>query len=364
MPHESAPCSRAIRRPVGLLLVVALPAVLAARGHAQELPIDLRWTPAPGCPDAAAVLARVRVLAGGDAPARKIRATAVVEQRRERFRVQLRTEIEGHHGERLLEASSCSSLAEATALVLALMANPEATLPPPSAAPSSSVPLASSLVASPSAPPSSLPPPTPSASVESAPVPLASASVAPAGSSGADVPRLPPTSTREPVEGLFRLQAALDGGWAPGFGAGVALGGGARRGPWSVGLDLSWAASRRETLEIGKGGEFSSLGVTLRFCVGKATARWHGEGCALLDESGLRGTGTGISEPASGWRWLLAPGLGVAGGVAIAGPIWGEGALELLLAPRRYTFSIDGQGEIYRTPAAGGRARLGVGVHF
>lgn len=349
-------------RRFGLLLAV-VPPLLASPGRADDPPIELRWTAGPSCPDAASVLARVRALAGPDTP-RKIRATAAVQQGRGGFRVRLLTEIDGHRGERSLEASSCASLAEATALVLALMINPEASL----ALASSSSPVA------PSAPPvASSPPSTPAAPpvASSAPALVSAppvASSAPAASS-ASAPAPPPAPTAAPAPGppwvaSARALFVLDGGWAPGVGPGAAVGLWVRRGGWSAGLDLSWAAARSREVVAGKGGDFSALGAALRGCYGPSRAGWSLAGCGVLDESRLESAGIGISEPASAHHWVLALGLGGEASVRLTGPLWLEGGVDALVSARRYTFSIEELGRVYKTPSFGGRARLGLGLHF
>jgi hypothetical protein len=131
-----------------------------------------------------------------------------------------------------------------------------------------------------------------------------------------------------------------------------------------AGLEVHGTLPRSATVAPGKGGSFASIGVSLRLCRGAGGAGWQADLCALLEESGLRGVGDGISEPSTSWRWWLAPGLGLQGGLRVAGPLWWEGGLEMLLAPRQYSFSIEGQGEVYRTPRLGGRARVGLGLHF
>lgn len=104
--------------------------------------MDLDWTAPPECPDGGAVRAQVRRLTAGT-PTRHLRARAsIVAGPEAGWTLALTTEVDGTTGERTLSATSCQSLADAAALMLALILNPdlavttppseqEASIPPP-----------------------------------------------------------------------------------------------------------------------------------------------------------------------------------------------------------------------------------------
>lgn len=111
---------------------------LPAAARAQPASLTLTWTAPPGCPDADTILRRVRDLRASDHPTAPLPAAATVTRDARRWRVR----IETPGGVRSLAAPRCASLAEATAVVLALalddaapapatpVASPRPTLPP------------------------------------------------------------------------------------------------------------------------------------------------------------------------------------------------------------------------------------------
>jgi hypothetical protein len=101
---------------------------LPAAARAQPAALTLTWTAPPGCPDADAVLRRVRDLRASDHPTAPLPATATVTRDARRWRVR----IETPGGARTLAAPRCASLAEATAVVLALALDDAAPAPAPS----------------------------------------------------------------------------------------------------------------------------------------------------------------------------------------------------------------------------------------
>jgi hypothetical protein len=116
------PSSRAA---AAALACAALAAPAAAEGGA---PITLRWQAPEGCPDRAAVEARVAHLLGG-APAatdRTLEADGAVEGIPRGFRLELKVASGGAESTRVLQSVSCESLADAGALVIALAFDPEA----------------------------------------------------------------------------------------------------------------------------------------------------------------------------------------------------------------------------------------------
>ncbi len=181
-----------VRRPkvgaclLALLAGVAAPSLLRS-ARADEAAWSLVWEAPAGCPSEASVRDAVAQLLGtGGPPPASVSARAVVQRTSsDHWIVQLTTVREGARGERVVEATSCPSLASATALIVALTIDPErvAANSPPSGAASSTLPsatpvptgAASTAAPLPSAsalnPPPSPPPPSSGAAPAQAPAP-------------------------------------------------------------------------------------------------------------------------------------------------------------------------------------------------
>jgi hypothetical protein len=178
---------------LALLAGVAIPSLLHS-ARADEAAWSLVWEAPAGCPSEANVRDAVAQLLGtGGPPPASVSARAVVQRTSsDHWIVQLTTVREGARGERVVEATSCPSLASATALIVALTIDPErvAANSPPSGAASSTLPsatpvstaAASTVAPLPSASASTPPPapPPPSSSAVPAPVPRAVSSPPPA----------------------------------------------------------------------------------------------------------------------------------------------------------------------------------------
>jgi hypothetical protein len=121
-------------------VAAALASIVAATAARAQAPtFTLRWdAPTADCPDEAYVRGAVQQLLGEDNhAAARVEVHAQVERVAEGvWREHLTTLRDGAAGERVVEASSCKSLADATALIVALAIDPERVeggAPPPSA---------------------------------------------------------------------------------------------------------------------------------------------------------------------------------------------------------------------------------------
>lgn len=120
-------------RATSLLTLLSL--LVTAPAHAQDR-LALTWTAPEGCPDDAMVRAEVVRLLGGAIPAGEpVAAEGTTEATAGAFRLTLRTRMNDADGERVLEAAACGELADAAALIVALMIDPEAVAEAPSAEP-------------------------------------------------------------------------------------------------------------------------------------------------------------------------------------------------------------------------------------
>jgi hypothetical protein len=195
-PARAHVCSAAAQ--VALAVTLGVPTA-----HAQAPTFTLRWdAPAPDCPDEPYVRAAVENLLGGEDPAAAhVEAHAQVERLAAAgWRVRLRTVRDGVPGERVVESSSCRSLADATAFILALAIDRPRVMsrtppePPPGSAPTS-VPASGSTSATAASTSASAPESAPAPG--GAPAPASTPAPAPA-STPAPVPALAPALPLEP----------------------------------------------------------------------------------------------------------------------------------------------------------------------
>jgi hypothetical protein len=126
-----------------LFVLASLAAALVAVGEASPAPTDdlalqLTWEAPQGCPDLASERAEIRRRAGDTSHV--LSAPIVAQGTIQRvpsggYDLLLHTRVDGTQGERLLAGDDCRQLADAAALVLALLINPEASLSGPQPAP-------------------------------------------------------------------------------------------------------------------------------------------------------------------------------------------------------------------------------------
>ncbi len=342
------------------ITVASLAASTPARAAGGDR-VVLRWSAPEGCPDGSWITHEVDRILGDESPrpAVPLDVSATVTTGADvNFKVRLETQGKGGARVRELRGESCNAVADATALLIALMIDPAAVAraskpaPPPPAAPAP-LPPAPPPPPTPAPPPRVVPPPPPAPAPPSLPVSAAHADAAP------ERPRRPP----------FGLQAwaAADAGSLPGvsFAAGgeaavlvgafrVELGGGV----WvdrpatlaqmpnaggEVGLALGWAGACWLALRSTK--------VQIGPCLGQELGRLHADGF------GVTSTGSGSAL----WSALRAGGLLAWSPVPrIAGVI----RLDAAVPFARPTFTVDGLGAVFRSSPVVGRATTGVEVRF
>jgi hypothetical protein len=126
--HESRDTTRQPRHRVTLVAVAAAIAATGVTATALgQLPsFSLSWQAPAECPDEAYVRGEVeQLLAGGMPPLAHVHARARIERADEKeWRVRLTTTRNDITGERVVESASCRSLADATALIVALTVDP------------------------------------------------------------------------------------------------------------------------------------------------------------------------------------------------------------------------------------------------
>lgn len=330
-------------------LALALGAALAgsgvARAEAAGSGPELRWEAPAGCPDEAQLRERLDGMLARASPERRdapqLRAHARVQETSPgRFTLALEITTRDGVSARAIEAASCVELADATALLIAMMIDPAAAidaepppLPPPPPPPPTDVPEETE----PSPPPTTEAPPTEHAPEEAAPHPP---------------PERPP-ATRAAIG----ADLALGGAGLPGFGAGFGLSVAVLRTHLRGELFGRTHLPRTRALpgleEGGAAVRYQLAGGGVRGCgVGRVGARARVElfGCLGVELGAMRGEG--IDLPVSASRTLLwaaalvTPGLAV----ALAPRLALVARADLGVALARPRFAVLNYGDVYRAP--------------
>jgi len=324
-----------MRLPVPSLTLTAVCAVTLcptpARA-ARPVDVDLRWSApeaspeAPPCPEEARVRAAIERLARrplrspGGSPVRvAIDVTPVQGAWTVRIAIEHPGEAAPH--ERRIRGATCTEVADAAAVVVAVaLAEGAASRLRPAPAPGV-VPVEHP--------------------AESLPLPVGPAvRAALRVSGGADFASLPaPTFGVEPalviVVGPDRVE--LGGSlWLPETAQGTAMA--------SAQVSLAAAGAR--------------------YCRAFLPGAVEIGGCVGLEAGALRGSGGGVTHPASGASPWVAPGLGVLGEWAFAAHLSLAVGLDALVPVVRDSFQVAGLGELYRPPPVTARALLGLETRF
>ena len=371
--------ARALRG-VAIVVAIATLGVLAQAGEAP--PIALQWmAPPEECPDAAYVYGEIARLLGGEARATDSKVTAkakIVHVKDGLWRVTLTTKTtpsEGgapSEGSRTVEAESCRSLTDATALILALTINPERVAATAASSSSSSgsplgssSALGSSLVAAPSAPSAStsVVASAPSATIVATPADSVSPPISSASAS-------PSTTANGGPDALasFVFGGALDTGTLP-F---VALGLGATNEARVDRLRLQaigfWSPKRRATLanRPTAGGDFDlySLGARVGVSLLDPALSFELAPTLSLAWSRIRASGFGVDRPNDASIDSVALGPGGYAALRLTKPVFLRLQVEALFPLRRPDFVLDAIGDVHTVPLLVGRAQLGLEARF
>lgn len=300
-----------LARPLASLLLVAAllllsPAAAAAEGY------ELEWEVDAGCPDQTAALRMLHEHLGSGSASRDLGGDARVEVRIERqddrrFRAEVEVEVGDEHGERTFGGDSCRDVAEAAALIAAMLLDPAAVVS--------------------RAPPAAEPP--------SRPTWLLGVHVL--GDSGS-LPRLTPGGGLSFGLGIGPLHAGLR--------ATALLPQRTERGPSPVsgGELVLYAGSARAGFELVRG---------LQGHVSTGPS-------AALELGMVVGRGLGLADKRTTRQLWLAPGLGWALWVTASAFSLALSA-EVLAPLHRPSWTLDDYGELFRAPTAAGRLSLELG---
>lgn len=312
-------------------VLASLAATLVAIGETPQpdgLALDLTWEVPQGCPDLSSERAEIRRRVGDldrTVPPEPIAAQGEIRvDASGSYRLSLRTRVGAITGERVLSGQDCHELADAAALVLALLINPEAALAAEPAPP---------------APPPAPPPPAP----------------------------LPPAPVRQRSGLGCGLDAVLASAVLPGLGQGLAARFFYQRGLLAATVQVAGflPSEKRAPLLPGASASFYRLESALALCgATPSDQRLGGMLCAGGAIVRLHGESSGVSTPGQASAYW-PEGLLVA-----SGHLRLTSAARLHLAAEghglgsRPDFAILGLGSTYRPAAFNVRGALGIDVLF
>jgi hypothetical protein len=276
------------------MLLLASVGLLWAASARASAPFSLHWDAPAQCPDSDYVSAQVEtLLAGTPSTLVRVTARATAQQRNDGiWTVTLTTDRDGTVGERSIEADSCRSLADATALIVALTIDP-AHVAAARTARSSTIPVASAPPPEP-APPSAGTLPLP-ASPTLPPSALTARPIAPA-------PEVEPSTgnglRRRPPRFALFLAIAGDVGTLPHPAYGLSLSGSLLLGRFRAEIyGAYWPnqmAHGPPGTPPGEGGNIELFSGGLRACLAPLMKRLELSSCAGLEAGALRGEGVNL----------------------------------------------------------------------
>lgn len=346
---------------VSSLLCFVLATATAVNAHASE-PIELRWTAPDECPTSADVLVEVERLLGarttGDPHV--IDVVANVKKKKDgTFLVRL--EIPGSDGprSRQVSASSCAALGRATALILAMIVDPEAAL----SAPAPDGDAVKNIVD-----------PGPPAAISTQPFVFTGPLRLPYIRSlderdGFALTFLPTTNVPTTTVSRFSVTLHLLGdlGSLPGPSGGIGAGFGAYVGQLRIETGFDYFLKKTFNYST-----LSNAGAVVYFLGGHAVLgyalRLHSIVEVIphvrLDAGRFSGTSFGVTGPGEGMAFALGLGAGAAVAVRVAPSFRLSLGLDGIFWVRRPSFIVEGLGVAHEPTLPVGRLALGAEVRF
>ncbi|MGK4006913.1 hypothetical protein WMF31_30095 [Sorangium sp. So ce1036] len=332
--------SRWARAPSALqaLIVAAVLPASALAAPAEPRAVDLRWEAPDGCPPADEVRSEIVRLLGASEQHQPIEVEiAVARAGGARLRLDLRIRAPSP-GERVIRGDDCASMSRAAALIVAMSIDPDA--------------VARNAAAQPAAQPA--PPSAVAAPVAGAPRPPPAAAAR------------PPAASERDLEGALWLSAHIEQALVPAVGIGLAAGGGIRSGWFRAdGAAGVVPSSSSRIAGMAAGAEFQLWFLEVDACARALERPLSVYVCALGRQHWLLARGREVDEAFARTAPIFAAGLGTLVGRRFAGPLRVEGALHAVAPLRRPRFVVENlEGAVYRPPAAGLSARLGLALAF
>ncbi|WP_437627837.1 hypothetical protein [Sorangium sp. So ce1151] len=338
--------------PSALQALIVTAALLPTRAIAAPTgprAVDLRWEAPDGCPAGDEVQNEIVRLLGASEQRQPIEVDiAVAREGDARLRLALRIRRPAP-GERVLHGDDCASMSRAAALIVAMSIDPDA--------------VARNAVAQPQ---------EADAPVARAPRPPPPASDRPRAAGRPPPTKRPPPTERPPaaerdVDGALWLSAHVEQALVPTLGIGIAAGGAIRSGWFRAdGAAGVVPSSSGRIAGQAAGAEFRLWFLEVDTCaraLGHPAVRVYL--CALGRQHWLMATGRQVDEPFHRTAPIFAMGLGSLIEADIAAPLRIEGALHAVAPLQRPRFIVENlEGTVYRPPAAGVSARLGLALVF
>ncbi|MCH9681127.1 MAG: hypothetical protein K0V04_06830 [Deltaproteobacteria bacterium] len=275
----------------------------------------VRWSAPSGCPSSEALSRGVERRLGRTLSSEEVTVEATVTTGGSgRYRLALRTEVDGVSDQRSLEADDCSALADATALIVALAVDPVA--------------VADALGAWRAPAPEDAPPVAVGPTV--APNESPRRGTRRGGDDGAPAG---PSDQRAPVGGVFRASPGVGLGATPGVTGAFALAGGLRWSRARIELEGGYWLPRPSTAIDGASVRVQLGTVSARGCGQLGRDNIEAPLCGGLQVGGMRGDGNGAPNSRSaqglwlaleagvGLSWWFSPRWALAGGFVAAVPL-------------------------------------------
>jgi hypothetical protein len=322
-----------VKRLLPKLLALTAVLILATLGNAHPVhaeatgALTFSWQAPAGCPsrdDLRAEIARllggeIRVPKGGD-----IKAVAVVAHG-QTWSLAIETELAGQPGRRSIEAASCQDLADATALIIALMIDPNA-------------------VAAHATQPRPVPPPAPSD---------------------------PAPQKARRVAYLVGIHAAGSYGTLPSIDAGLGGGVGLAGRRWRVELRGTYGLRRDQRVTAPSPapadsyGRFNFVAAALAGCVNLGRESLAFGPCADAEVGVLSAKGLGVSEGFPAQTLWLALGAGAYAAIPLGPHLSLPLHLDVVAPLLRPEFVFRNvPTRVFRAPVVGGRISAGIELHF
>ncbi len=329
---EATLVSGSVRRTFVLLAALAFMSTCTESARAYDVSVRLNWRGPEDCQDDGSVSREIERIVGTSASVgdERLWVTANVSRRPDgNWLVRLRTRARSLTGERTLVGATCEEVRRATALIVALMLNPNVRVDPPSpeAPPAHSVPRSAS--------------------------------------------KSPPAKQRAVMPSASALDLLLGVGLTGGIGVlpgaamGLQLRAGAETSNWSVeARGEAWLPRRKVSDDsLGAGGDFRLLGADLRACYQRSERLGFGL-CGGPGLRRMRAEGFGVSDPDSATAVWPALALEIFARL----PIWKALGLRAAASGefpfRPPTFRLAGLGDVHTPSSIAGQVDLGVELHF
>jgi hypothetical protein len=279
------------------------------------------WSAPAECPSQTQVQAEIARLVGGDIQLHEgdLEATATVSHG-PLWAADLTTRHAGQTGHRIIEAPSCKAAADAIALIVALLIDPDA------------------VAANSRAPEPEIP----------------------------SVPE-PPESNRRKLEFLAGIHAQGRIGTLPGADIGLGLGVGVASGRWRTDVRWSYGLRRDQvaSLPSGASGRFNITAGSVTECLALGQKRWRFGPCAALEAGRVSATGFGATAGFSKDALWLALGGGAFMSLTMVQHLHAFMEVDVFAPMYRPDYVFQGvPGVVFTAPAVGGRALAEISWHF